>query len=233
MLCKPHYGSFIHTPYTARMQRAIFFMVLGVALLLGGGLWYLSQAPKAAPADLDPAAGAHFVYGQADAPVTVVEFSNYLCPHCRDHSQKSLPRIFADYVDTGKVRYVFRDYPFPGQDNVVLASEAADCAGEQGRYFEYHQLLFRATGQWGRARLEDLPGYFTDYARQLSLDDGIFEICLSEHETRPLVLADQELARKLEIGGTPSFYVNGKFIEGFQPYGEWKKILDEALAQAR
>ena len=208
-------------------------MVLGVALLLGGGLWYLSQAPKAAPADLDPAAGAHYVYGRADAPVTVVEFSNYLCPHCKHHSEQNLARIFADYVDTGKVRYVFRDYPFPGQDQVVLAAEAADCAGDQGRYFEYHQLLFRASDQWGRARLDDLPGHFSDYARQLGLDDGIFEACLSRHEKRPLVLADQKLAQKLEIGGTPSFYVNGEFVEGFQPYDKWQEILDKALAEVR
>lgn len=205
-------------------------MVLGVAVLLGGGLWYLSQAPKQAPADVDPAAGAHFVYGSPDAPVTVVEFSNYLCPHCKNHSEQSLPRIFADYVETGKVRYVFRDFPFPGQENVILAGEAAACAGDQGRYLDYHQLLFRATGQWGRAGLGELPGFFADYARQLGLDAGRFEACLSGHEKRALVLADQELARKLEIGGTPSFYVNGRFVEGFQPYGEWRKILDEALA---
>ncbi len=207
-------------------------MVLGFAVLLGGGLWYLSQAPKPTPTDLelDPAAGAHFVYGSPDAPVTVVEFSNYLCPHCKDHSEQSLPRIFADYVETGKVRYVFRDYPFPGQENVILAGEAAACAADQGRYLEYHQLLFRASGQWGRVGLDALPEYFADYARQLGLDVARFEACLNGHEKRALVLADQELARKLDIGGTPSFYVNGRFIEGFRPYDEWRKILDEALA---
>ncbi|WP_287369809.1 DsbA family protein [Oceanithermus sp.] len=212
------------------MQRAIFLMVLGIAVLLGGGLWYLSSAPKQASADADPAAGAHFVYGSPDAPVTVVEFSNYLCPHCKDHSEKSLPRIFADYVETGKVRYIFRDFPFAGQDNVILAGEAAACAADQGRYYDYHQLLFRATGQWGRVPTSDLPAYFSDYARQLGLDTARFDACLSSHEKRPLVLADQELTRKLGLGGTPSFFVNGKFIEGFRPYEEWKKILDEALA---
>ncbi len=209
-------------------------MILGLAVLLGGGVWYLSSArTPTTSGELDPAAGAHFVYGDPNAPVTVVEFSNYLCPHCKDHSEKSLPRIFADYVDTGKVRYVFRDFPFPGQDSVVLASEAAACAADQGRYLDYHQLLFRATSQWGRSGIDELPGFFSDYARQLGLDTARFDSCLSSHEKRQLVLDDQALARELGIGGTPSFYVNDKFIEGFRPYSEWRKVLDEALNSAR
>lgn len=212
------------------MQRSLFLLVLGVALLLGGGLWYLSSAPKQATAAADPAAGAHFVYGNPDAPITVVEFSNYLCPHCKDHSEKALPRIFADYVDTGKVRYIFRDFPFAGQDNVILAAEAAACAGDQGKYFDYHQLLFRANTQWGRVQTSELPPYFSDYARQLGLDTQRFDACLSNHEKRAWVLADQELTRKLGLTGTPSFFINGKLSTGFRPYSEWQKLLDEALA---
>jgi len=212
------------------MQRAIFLMVLGIALLLGGGLWFLSNQPKDATGDVDPAAGAHIIFGDPDAPVTVVEFSNYLCPHCKDHAEQSLPRIFADYVASGRVRYVFRDFPFPGQDHVILAGEAAACAADQGRYLDYHLLLFRASGQWARVPVGELTAYFADYARQLGLDTARFDACLSSRDKRPLVLADQELARKLGLGGTPSFFVGGKFIEGFRPYGAWKKILDEALA---
>jgi len=205
-------------------------MVLGFAILLGGGLWYMSQAPEQAPADVDPAAGAVYVYGAADAPVTVVEFSNYLCPHCKHHSEQSLPRIFSDYVETGKVRYIFRDYPFTGQDNVILAGEAAACAADQGRYYEYHQLLFRASAKWARINYDELPKYFNDYARQLGLDVDKFAACLSSHEKRQQVLRDRELASELNVSGTPSFFVNGKLIDGFRPYEEWRKILDEAIA---
>ncbi|WP_456409419.1 DsbA family protein [Oceanithermus sp.] len=216
------------------MQRAIFFMILGLAVLLGGGVWYLSSArTPTTSGELDPAAGAHFVYGSPDAPVTVVEFSNYLCPHCKHHAEQNLLRIFSDYVETGKVRYVFRDFPFQGQENVILAGEAAACAADQGRYLDYHLLLFRASDQWGRVAAGALPPYFKDYARQLGLNAERFGACLDGGSKRAWVLEDQALATKLGLTGTPSFFVNGKLVEGFRPYEEWQTILDDAIAQAR
>jgi len=206
-------------------------MILGIAIVLGAGLWYLQSADKPAATDADPAANAHVVYGSADAPVTVVEFSNYLCPHCKHHAEQSLPLIFKDYVETGKVRYIFRDLPFPNQPQVELAAQAADCTYEQGKYLEYHELLFRANDQWGRASLSELPRYFSDYAAQLGLDVARFEACLDEGRTRAWVEEDKALAEKLNIKGTPSFFVNGEFIEGFRPYDEWRTILDKALSR--
>jgi len=205
-------------------------MVLGIAIILAAGLWYLQGAQQPSPAiGDDPAAGAHVIYGKEDAPVTIVEFSNYLCPHCKHHAEQSLPLIFKEYVDTGKVRYVFRDLPFPTQTNVELAAQAADCAYEQGKYLDYHELLFRANGQWGKASLEELPKYFSDYAAQLGMDVGSFERCLADGKTKPWVEADKATAEKLNVNSTPSFFVNGNFVEGFRPFDEWKKIIDEAM----
>jgi len=205
-------------------------MVLGIAIILAAGLWYLQGAQQPSPTiGDDPAAGAHVIYGKEDAPVTIVEFSNYLCPHCKHHAEQSLPLIFKEYVDTGKVRYVFRDLPFPTQTNVELAAQAADCAYEQGKYLDYHELLFRANGQWGKASLEELPKYFSDYAAQLGMDVGSFERCLADGKTKPWVEADKATAEKLNVNSTPSFFVNGNFVEGFRPFDEWKKIIDEAM----
>ncbi len=204
-------------------------MVLGLAIILAGALWYLQGASKPNDKLADPEAGAHVVYGKASAPVTIVEFSNYLCPHCKDHAEQSLPLIFSEYVDKGVVRYIFRDLPFPRQDNVELAAQAADCAYEQGKYLEYHELLFRANGSWGRAPVLELPKYFSDYAGQLGLDRHRFDRCLADQKTKPWVEADKALAEKLNISGTPSFFVNGKFIEGFRPFSEWRKIISNAM----
>ncbi len=206
-------------------------MVLGIAIVLAAGLWYLQGAQKPSAAGNDPAAGAHVVFGKADAPVTIVEFSNYLCPHCKHHAEQSLPLIFKNYVDTGKVRYVFRDLPFQTQTNVELAAQAADCAYEQGKYLDYHGLLFRANGQWGRAPLVELPKYFSDYASQLGMDVDRFERCLADAKTKPWIEADKAVAEKLNVNGTPSFFVNGKFIEGFRAFGEWREIIEEAIAK--
>jgi len=204
-------------------------MVLGVAIILGAGLWYLQGAQKPSTAEDDPATGAHIIYGEADAPVTIVEFSNYLCPHCKHHAEQSLPLIFKEYVDTGKVRYIFRDLPFPTQTNVELAAQAADCAYLQGKYYDYHELLFRANGQWGRAQLEVLPKYFSDYASQLGMKVDSFERCLASGKTKDWVEADKAIAAKLNVNGTPSFFVNGKFVEGFRPFDKWKEIINEAI----
>jgi len=206
-------------------------MVLGIAIILAAGLWYLQGAQKPSAVGDDPVSGAHVVYGKADAPVTIVEFSNYLCPHCKHHAEQSLPLIFKNYVDTGKVRYIFRDLPFPTQDNVELAAQAADCAYEQGKYLDYHLLLFRANEHWGRAPLQELPKYFSDYAAQLGLDVKRFEACLNSGKTKPWVQADKALAEKLNVNGTPSFFVNGKFVEGFRTFEDWRQIIDEAMAK--
>ncbi len=204
-------------------------MILGVAIILAGGLWYLSATPKKNVSVSDPAAGAHVVIGKKSAPVTVVEFSNYLCPHCKHHAELSLPLIIKNYVDTGKVRYIFRDLPFAGQDNVELAAEAADCAFDQGRYLEYHEALFRANGQWAKLATADLSATFSDYARQLGLDVNRFEKCLSGHEKRPWVEEDKKMAEDLGVNGTPSFFINGKHVEGFRPFDKWRELLSEAM----
>lgn len=204
-------------------------LVIQVAAL--GVFALLFLRPKGNPS-LDPAKEARLVFGQANAPVTVVDFSNYLCPHCRDHSENVLPRLFAEYVETGKVRYIFRDFPFPGQENVVRASEAAACAAEAGRYLDYHQALFRDRF-WGSLSGEALDRYLVSLAAQLGLDQRAFEGCLASRKHREKVLADQKLATDLGLTGTPSFFINGKQYTGYIDYTRWKELLDEALAQAK
>ena len=212
------------------MQRRVFFMVLAVAALIVVGLFAVNR-----PASFsgDPAEGAHFAMGDPDAPVTVVEFANYLCPHCRTHALEVLPHILRDYVETGKVRYVFRDFPFKGAPTyrpVVRAGEAAACAADQGRYLEYHTLLFRAQGQWGRYRGEALDRLFIDYASQIGLDREAFAACLASGEKERLVLEDLKAAEALNLNSTPSFFIGGELHRGVLSYEEWQRLLDGLLA---
>ncbi len=209
------------------MPRVIVLVVLVLALL---GLGWIFLSPKG-KAGLDPAQGARFALGREDAPVVVVDFSNYLCPHCQNHALEVLPRLKAEYIDTGKVRYLFRDFPFPGQDHVIRASEAAACAHEQGRYYEYHEALFRAASAWGNLRDQALDRYLVDLAGQLGLDVGAFQSCLASGRARQGVLADQKLAQDLGLTGTPTFFIAGEKRTGFMPYEEWKALLDKALGQ--
>lgn len=208
------------------MQRAI---VLVVAVLALGGLGWILWGPKG-QGNLDPAQAARFSLGSADAPVVVVDFSNYLCGHCQNHALNVLPRLKAEYIDTGKVRYLFRDFPFPGQASVIRAGEAAACAADQARYYEYHEILFRAAGSWGNLQGSVLDRYLADLAGQLGLDERAFAQCLASGKHREGVLADQKLATDLGLTGTPTFYVNGEKHNGFMDYAKWRDILEKALA---
>ncbi|WP_117238299.1 DsbA family protein [Thermus sediminis] len=209
------------------MPRAVVAIVLVLALL---GLGWILFGPRG-QRGLDPAQGARFALGREDAPLVVVDFSNYLCGHCQNHALNVLPRLKAEYIDTGRVRYVFRDFPFPGQAHVIRAGEAAACAHEQGRYYEYHGVLFRAAGAWGGLGDTPLDRYLTDLAGQLGLDTAAFQDCLASGRMRQGVLADQKLATDLGLTGTPTFFIAGEKRMGFMPYEEWRALLDRALGE--
>ena len=109
---------------------------------------------------------------------------------------------------------------------------AAACAAEQGRYYDYHEVLFRAAAGWGNLTGEALDRYLVDLAGQIGLDEGAFAACLASGRHREEVLADQKLATDLGLTGTPTFFIAGEKHTGFLPYEEWKRLLDEALAKA-
>lgn len=222
------------------MQRTLFIVVAAVAVLLAIGLFgaLRSRSGATPTAGVDVAelvAGARFILGSAEAKVTVVDFSNYLCPHCRDHALEVFPLIRRDYIDTGKVRYVFRDFPFGAPNNpqppVVRAGEAAACAADAtiDKYVTYHEALLRAQQRWGGLSEPSLTRYFVDLAGQIGLAPASFENCLNSGQKRAGVLADRALADKLRLSGTPTFFINATQVSGTMTYDDWKTALDEAL----
>jgi len=214
------------------MQRVLFIIVSAVAVILVGIFFLILRPKPLTTSSADAASGARFTFGPRAARVTVVDFSNYLCPHCRDHSNKVLPLIKQNYIDTGKIRYVFRDFPFAGQDNVIRAGEAAACAADNNLYIAYHDALFRAQAEFASRSSNELDGFLADLAGQVGMAPASFSECLKSGTKRAGVLADLEKARQLGLTATPSFIVNGKTFSGFMPYGRWKEILDKALAGA-
>jgi len=214
------------------MQRTIFAVIAAVAVLLIGGVYLYGKRtpppkPKSTIEDPTPTLKAHVVLGRADAPYTVVEFSNYRCPHCRNHTLNVFGRLLSNYVEPGRVRYVLRHLPFSGQPDVFAASVAAGCVYDQAkdRFLDYHLLLFRAVGDWAGLEGEALREKLLGYARQLSLDLAAFDRCLSSEEAQARVRFDRELAIALGVDGTPTFFVNGKKEVGFMPYTKWQELL--------
>ena len=159
--------------------------------------------------------------GQEDAPITMVEFSDYQCPYCEAWYQQVFDQLLANYP--GKIRFVYRDLPLPSHSEAIPAAEAADCAGEQGDYWKFHDALFSGKYSLGRAAYEQ-------YAADLGLDAAAFTTCLDDHRYKTEVRADANDAAALGLTGTPSFVINGRVVVGALPYADFKAIIDEELA---
>lgn len=165
------------------------------------------------------------IKGDVNAPVTIVEFSDFECPFCGRYVQDTYPSIVEEYIDTGKVRYVFRDFPLNFHANAQKASEAAECAGEQGMYWEMHDVLFENQNALGIASLKT-------YADELGLDTDDFDECLDSGAMADEVLQDMADGQAYGVSGTPAFFINGKLISGAQPFSAFEVEIEAALAEA-
>ena len=168
------------------------------------------------------------VLGKADAPVTLVEYSDFQCPYCLRHFSETQSRLVAEYVNTGKVKLVFKNFPIPElHPQAFQAAVAAECAAEQGKFWVYHDTLFQRLG----ARTVDYtPAGLTGYAVGFQLDRDKFDACLRDDKITARINADRQEGNRLGVRGTPTFFVNGQQLVGAQPYEAFKAAIDAALA---
>jgi protein-disulfide isomerase len=159
--------------------------------------------------------------GPEDAPVTIIEFSDYQCPYCQVWYQQVYEQLLASYPN--QIRFVYRDLPLPGHSEAIPAAEAANCAGEQGAYWKYHDALF--SGQYGLDRAA-----YEQYAADLGLDTKTFTACLDSHRYQDEVQADAREAARVGINSTPTFVVNGRVLIGALPFANFQAVIDEELA---
>ena len=165
------------------------------------------------------------VQGSANAPVTIVEFSDYQCPFCQRFYQQTLPQIEQNYIQTGKAKFVYRDFPLSSiHPFAQKAAEAAECAGEQGKYYEMHNKLF------GEGVTGGVDGY-KQFAKDIGLDTAKFNDCIDSGKMAAEVSKDQQDGVAVGIQGTPGFIINGEVISGAQPYERFKAAIDAALAK--
>jgi len=189
--------------------------------------------PSAAPsAPVRASLAAAPMLGRADAPVTLVEFSDYQCPFCQRFFVTVLPVLKKEYIDTGKVRYVFRDFPLDQlHPQARKAAEAAHCAGEQGRYWEMHEVLFRNQRALAATQLPE-------HARAAGVNGAKLDECLASGRYAVRVAQGVTDGSAIGVRATPTFvvgkttagdFVHGIPIRGAQPVEAFRRIIDQTL----
>src|SRR5581483_8456824 len=162
------------------------------------------------------------------AKVTVIEFADFQCPFCEQWFKTVEPSLIKDYVDTGKVKFAFRQYAFLGQES-TWAAEAAECANEQGKFWDFHDYLYNHQGQensgtFSKANLEG-------FAATLGLNTSQFNQCLETDKYAKAVSDEFAEGQKAGVQGTPATFVDGQLVSGAQPYTAFKTLIDSELAK--
>ena len=225
-------------------MRKSYLLTVALVLAVAGGAAWLSDRSAALPEAVSLSARAQeatpsstvalvpdMILGQSDAPVEVVEYASYTCPHCANFHDEVFARLKTDYIDTGKVKFVFREVYF---DKFGLwASMVARCGGPE-KYFGISDMIFETQRDW-LAPGGDNPNGIVENLRKIGLkagiDAGALDLCLKDSDmAKAMVAAYQEHAKADKIEGTPTFIINGQSYSGEMPYADFAKIIDEKLA---
>ena len=235
-------------------DRFLPISIIVAAVLIGGALVFTSLykggsgAGTGTPTAQQPTGGAPTtntsvmtltsrdeILGNANAPVTMVEYGDYQCPFCGiEFFAKTEPLIIQNYVNTGKVKFVFRNFAFLGAESTA-AAEAAECATDQGKTWAYHDALY--TGKVAddtKGGAEDDRFFSTaellKLGQQVGLNMTTFTSCVQNNTDANLVVQDKTDATAQGVNSTPTFFINGTQILGAQPYAQFQQTIDAALA---
>jgi protein-disulfide isomerase len=196
-------------------------IVVAAIIALASGMFKPKTALSNDPTGLSLCGSAPCpIKGDPNAPVIMIEVSDYGCSHCRDYSRDIEPQIEEQYIKTGKVRYIVHSFGFGLETQQIAA--AALCAGDQGKFFEYHALLFENQGVFGADSL-------ASYAQQVGIDGQAFSTCVNSGKYLADVDASSKAAQAAGVNGTPSFFINNKLVVGALSFGEFQSLIEVAL----
>jgi len=181
-----------------------------------------AQAPP--QIDMEALVDDDTIKGDKNAPVTIVEWSDFECPFCTRFYQNTLGQIDEQYIKTGKVKLVYRDFPLGFHKNAQKAAEAAECADEQNKFWEMHDKLFDNGVSGGVSS-------FKQFASELDLDTSKFNDCLDSGKMADEVKKDLSDGSAAGIRGTPGFIINGQLVSGAQPFEAFKQVIEAELAK--
>jgi len=240
-------------PQKGRRDMFLPISILIAAVLIGGAIVFATlykggsapAAPAAAAGNVVAATSTTVsaaqamtlgprdaILGSANAPVTLIEYGDYQCPYCGEFFSQTEPEIIQNYVNTGKVKFVFRDFAFLGPESTA-ASEAAQCAEDQNKLWAYHNALYAAKVVDAQKGGQEDDGFFSTaellkLGQQVGLSMSTFTSCVKNNTDAGIVAQEKSAATAAGINSTPSFLINGTMVAGAEPYSTFQQALDSA-----
>lgn len=178
------------------------------------------------------------VLGDKNAPITLIEFSDFQCPFCRSFVKQTLPQIKEEYINTGKVKFVYRDFPLSFHPESVPSAESSECAGDQGKFWEMHDVIFDEQEKQGQGTIQFTNDDIKKWAAKIGLDTAKFNQCFDSGKYKQEVQKDIADGSAAGVSGTPAFFIgqssddwmiNGILVSGAQPFSAFKVIIDKEL----
>jgi protein-disulfide isomerase len=208
-----------------------FYVLLGVIAVAGLGLlWFLTKRPTTVsiPANVtvqpsDTAGFRGYVKGSPTAPVEITEFADYQCPFCQTLATLQMPTLQQRYIDTGKLRWRFRDFPLAQHQFSRLAAHSAACADEQAKFWPQHDRIFEGQAEWSAG---DAGPLFRSYAQQNGLDLGRYDDCMRSGRFAGRIQASYEEGMRLGVSSTPTLLVDGRLYQGRLDSDAIGKLVD-------
>ena len=229
----------------SRSSKKLFFLALGAIAVIGVALIAM-QARDSGPspqivAELPPGDAGRaepYVYGKADAPVTISEFADFECPACAQFATLTEPDVRKRLADAGTVSIRFYDFPLEQHRNSVLASLTAACAADQGKFWEMHDRIFARQDAWASrigesdaAASRRASRVFAELAKEIGLDESAWSTCVEEQRHLDRIRANRQLGTQRQVRSTPTFVIGNQMHPGSLSYDALKKIVDEAMAR--
>jgi protein-disulfide isomerase len=174
----------------------------------------------------DVSGNSRYSIGNTNAKITMVEFADYKCGYCRVFATQTLNQIKKEFIDPGKVRFVYRDMITVGGNEAVRAANAAACVNESGKYWDYHNQLYGAAhDSWASLTGTNLDNKLSEIAGSIGANVNTVKTCLNAQKYMKNIQIDNQLGADLELGGTPAFVVGGYFFSGALPFEAWREVF--------
>lgn len=228
-----------------QLDKTKFFIpaaIIVAALIISGTIFYTSGGLSNGTANIDNTAPGinqgetvkvsvddDPFLGPKNAKVVLVEFSDFQCPFCRKFWEETFSQIKKEYIDTGKVKFVYRDFPLDFHPQAKNSAEAAQCANEQGKFWEFHDKIFEEQDKKGEGTIQFTLQDIKKWASEIGVDSNRFNNCLDSEKYKIEVEKDYADGSSYGVSGTPTTFVNGKSIIGAQPYSVLKSEIENAL----